>query len=195
MRVVYIPGTRFAYSGGGYEVVQALVEANTGTSFDEALHEPVFWPVGMTDSTFTQPLPDQLAGDAAPGHYADGRELPGGWREMPGRAAGGLWSTPADLAKLLVEIGRAYRGEETRLISCGTAVETLNPQKGRHYGLGGAVAGSGDSLVPMKRGNGVRCRESARSNVFHATATASCHWAAASALTMRRVDRETRCRG
>ena len=29
---------------------------------------------------------------------------------------------------------------------------------------------------------------------FHATATASCHRAAASALKMRRVDRETRCR-
>jgi CubicO group peptidase (beta-lactamase class C family) len=155
VRVIYRPGTHFAYSGGGYEVVQALIEAKAGVSFDEALHELVFRPVGMTRSTFAQPLPDRFRGEAARGHYADGRELLGGWRVMPELAAGGLWSTPTDLAELLVEIARAYRGEETKLISHQTAVEMLIPHDGGSYGLGGAVAGSGESLVLMKRGQNI----------------------------------------
>jgi CubicO group peptidase (beta-lactamase class C family) len=108
VRVAYVPGTRFAYSGGGgYEVVQALIEAATHLPFNEALQDLVLRPAGMEHSLFAQPLPAEFSADAARGHYDDGRELPGGWRVMPELAAGGLWSTATDLARLLIEVGRA----------------------------------------------------------------------------------------
>jgi CubicO group peptidase (beta-lactamase class C family) len=94
-------------------------------------------------------------GRAARGHYADGRELAGGWRVVPELAAGGLWSTPTDLAKLLIEIVRAYRGEPRQVISQAVAVDMLARQNSGPYGLGGAIAGSGESLVLMKRGQNV----------------------------------------
>ncbi len=155
VRVLHVPGSRYAYSGGGYEIVQALIEGKTPRSFGRALKDLVFRPARMGDSTFTQPPPTSLVDRIARGHYADGRELPGGWRVMPELAAGGLWSTPTDLAKLLIEIARAYRGESRRFMSQKTAKDMLTPQNGGPYGLGGAVAGSGRSLVLMKRGQNI----------------------------------------
>src|SRR5262249_3711844 len=155
VRVDNIPGTRYVYSGGGYEIVQALIESKHFGSFDRALHELVFSRAGMRSSTFAQPLPIALMGRAARGHYADGRELAGGWRVVPELAAGGLWSTPIDLAKLLIEIVRAYRGEARQVISHAVAVDMLTRQNSGPYGLGGAIAGSGESLVLMKRGQNV----------------------------------------
>jgi CubicO group peptidase (beta-lactamase class C family) len=155
VRVIDAPGSRYAYSGGGYEVVRALIEAKSDKPFDETLRELVFRPVKMTHSFFLQPLSAALAPRAALGHYADGRALAGGWRVIPELAAGGLWSTPSDLAKLLIEIAHAYRGERTSLMRRKTALEMLTKQNGGPYGLGGAVDGAGRSLVLMKRGQNI----------------------------------------
>ena len=67
----------------------------------------VLKPAEMAHSTFAQPLTPELAGDAARGHYGDGKELPGGFRVCPEHAAAGLWSTPSDLGNLLLLVGRA----------------------------------------------------------------------------------------
>jgi CubicO group peptidase (beta-lactamase class C family) len=155
VRVEYVPGTRYAYSGGGYEILQALIQDVTGKPFADALHDLVLRPAGMADSRFDQPLPSALAAQAATGHRADGVELPGGWRVVPELAAGGLWSTPTDLAKLLIEIARAYTGGGGRLLGGKTVADMLTSQNGGPYGLGGGVSGSGRSLVLMKRGQNV----------------------------------------
>ena len=155
VRVEIVPGSRYAYSGGGYEIVQAIIQDVAQSPFEEALQDLVLRPAGMADSLFAQPLPTTLVPRAATGHDADGRELPGGWRVVPELAAGGLWSTPMDLAKLLIEIARAYRGEASPLLDRETAQTMLTPQNGGPYGLGGAVSGSGPSLVLMKRGQNV----------------------------------------
>jgi CubicO group peptidase (beta-lactamase class C family) len=135
--------------------VQAIIQDVTRNPFEEALQDLVLRPAGMADSLFAQPLATTLVPRAATGHDADGRELPGGWRVVPELAAGGLWSTPTDLAKLLVEIARAYRGEASPLLDRETARAMLTPQNGGPYGLGGAVSGSGPTLVLMKRGQNV----------------------------------------
>lgn len=155
VRVEYVPGSRYAYSGGGYEIVQALIEDATRRPFAEAMQDLVLRPAGMSDSFFDQPLPPALAARAATGHRADGAELPGGWRVMPELAAAGLWSTPTDLAKLLIAIARAFRGGDTRLLARRIATDMLTRQNGGPYGLGGAIGGSGRSLVLMKRGQNI----------------------------------------
>jgi CubicO group peptidase (beta-lactamase class C family) len=96
-----------------------------------------------------------LARRAATGHDDDGRELPGGWRIIPELAAGGLWSTPADLARFLVALARANGGKRNPLLRQAMAREMMTRQNNGPYGLGGAVAGSGQSLVLMKRGQNV----------------------------------------
>lgn len=74
---------------------------------------------------------------------------------MPEMAAGGLWSTPTDLARLLIGISKSYKGGDDTLFSQAMTHEMLKQQSGGPYGLGAAVSGSGRSLVLMKRGQNV----------------------------------------
>lgn len=85
---------RFRYSGGGYTVVQQLIEQATGESFADVARDVVLAPLGMTHSTFEQPPPEQLG--AAPAFA--------GWRLYPESAAAGLWTTPADLARFVCAV-------------------------------------------------------------------------------------------
>jgi len=146
------PGSAYHYSGGGYEIAEALMIDATKTPFPELLTDLVLKPAGMDHSTFAQPLPADLIGDAAGGHYADGKNLPGGYHVFPEHAAAGLWSTPADLAKLLLAIGRAWRGESRLFLVPETARAMTTRQNGGPYGLGAAIDEAEGSLVLMKRG-------------------------------------------
>jgi CubicO group peptidase (beta-lactamase class C family) len=154
VRVIRVPGTGYAYSGGGYEIVQALIQDATRQPFADVARDLVLQPVGMDGSFFGQrPL---VAGEQmATGHLSSGAEVPGGWRAMPEMAAGGLWSTPTDLARLLIAIARSWKGQDDTLLRQAMAQEMLRPQNHGPYGLGAAIGGSGRSLVLMKRGQNV----------------------------------------
>jgi CubicO group peptidase (beta-lactamase class C family) len=155
VRVEYVPGSRYAYSGGGYEIVQALIQDASGQGFAAAADALVLRPAGMGRSLFAQPLPPDLMKNAAMGHHGDGDPLPGGSRLIPELAAGGLWSTPTDLARLLIDLAASYRGEAGHLLTPATAQAMFTRQNGGPYGLDGALGGSGKSLVLMKRGQNV----------------------------------------
>ena len=155
VRVEAIPGSRYAYSGGGFEIVQALIEATTKVKFQDALQDLLLRPAGMANSYFLQPLPGELVRRAATGHDANGNELPGGWRVVPELAAGGLWTSAMDLARLSLELERAYRGESGALLTRATAQAMMTQQNGGPYGLGAAVAGNGKNRVLMKRGQNI----------------------------------------
>jgi CubicO group peptidase (beta-lactamase class C family) len=149
------PGTAYAYSGGGYEIVEAVIQDVTGQPFAAAVNRLVLEPIGMSDSSFSQPLPQHLVSRAATGHRQDGSELPGGWRVIPELAAGGLWSTAGDLAKLLVAVRQAVLGTSTRLLTQQAVGAMLTRQAPGPYGLGAAVNGEGDALALMKRGQNI----------------------------------------
>ena len=153
--VIAQPGSGFAYSGGGYEIAEALMIDVGEAPFPQLMAELVLKPAGMERSTFVQPLPRDREAEAAPGHDQQGRELPGSWFIIPEHAAGGLWSTPTDLANLLLLVGRAWRGESSLFLKPETAREMFKAQNGGPYGLGAAVSRVGGSLVVMKRGQNV----------------------------------------
>jgi CubicO group peptidase (beta-lactamase class C family) len=90
----------FRYSGGGYVVLQSLLEEATGTPFARLADEVVLDPLGMRDSTFEQPLPADLHARAARDD----------WHVYPEAAAAGLWTTPEDLARFAVAIQSALAG-------------------------------------------------------------------------------------
>ena len=83
-----MPGSAYHYSGGEYEIAEALMADTLHTPFLEGMDALVLKPAEMTHSTFAQPLPSELARVAAKGHYGDGNQLPGGWRICPEHAAG-----------------------------------------------------------------------------------------------------------
>lgn len=138
VRPSLLPGSRFRYSGSHYAVLQYLLAEVTGTPFDELMSTLVLRPVGMGDSSFSQQFPGQRPGLAALGHHVTGTQLPGGWWVVPEMAGAGLWTTPADLTRLELEIARAAAGE-SRLLGRDLAGQMLTAQVPGGMGLGTEV--------------------------------------------------------
>ena len=152
-RVEQVPGTAYEYSNLGYGVVQLLMTDVTHQPYSELMQETVLGPVGMMSSTYEQPLPEELGDRATTEHYVDGRPFEGKRHHYPLLAAGGLWTTPSDLARFAIELVRARAGESSPLLSQEMAVEMLTPQIEVHgslhvdaYGLGFDLADEGDSF-------------------------------------------------
>ncbi len=145
IRVDTRPGSLYRYSGGGYTILQQLMIDRLSKPFPEIMDMIVLRKLGMTNSTYEQPLPPDKAAHAATAHYRDGKPLPGKWHIYPEMAAAGLWTTPTDLAKFAIEIREAWFGRSNRIIEQATARAMLTPQVGMH-GLGPTVNGEGNLL-------------------------------------------------
>ena len=52
VRVGFEPGTRFEYSGGGYTILQLLIEEVMGEAFASYMQREVFDPLGMSRTTY-----------------------------------------------------------------------------------------------------------------------------------------------
>ncbi|HKT01236.1 MAG TPA: amino acid adenylation domain-containing protein, partial [Rugosimonospora sp.] len=137
------PGTAFLKNNVSFSVLQQLLCDLTGEAFPELMHRLVLAPLGMTASGFR----DEPSGHAAVGHDESGNPLPYRWLVHPEAAAAGLWTTAGDLARALVEVRRAYRGEPGRLIGRELAGQMLTVvEPCRFYGLGAVVDGTGEDL-------------------------------------------------
>jgi len=155
IRVDVRPGSTWRYSGGGYTVVQQLLEDVTGRPYAETVRREVLAPLGMRASTFEPPGAAARApsGGAAMGHRAGGAAVPGGWHAYPELAAAGLWTTAADLARLVLGVQAALRGEPDAVLPRELARRMVTPVQAR-YGLGLAVLGAGtDSAYFTHAGN------------------------------------------
>jgi CubicO group peptidase (beta-lactamase class C family) len=115
IRVDLVPGSQFRYSGGGYSVLQQLLIDVMGKPFPELMRELVFAPLKMNRSIFEQPLSDKLRTSAAAAHTLSGERLQGKWRIHPELAAAGMWSTPSDLARLLIEVQESGAGRSGKV--------------------------------------------------------------------------------
>jgi CubicO group peptidase (beta-lactamase class C family) len=145
IRVEAIPGTNPRYSGGGFTILQQLLIDITGQCFPELMRSLVLLPLGMTSSTFDQPLPPQFGQIAATGHFENGKPIAGGSHLYPEMAAAGLWTTPSDLARFVIGIQQSLSGRPNAVLSPSITREMLTAQTKIH-GLGPFVAGTGKSL-------------------------------------------------
>jgi CubicO group peptidase (beta-lactamase class C family) len=118
-----------------------LAQDITGQPFAELASTAVLQPTGMTHSTFAQPLPEALQKFAATGYRPDGRAVDGGHHVYPELSAAGLWSTPSDLARFMMAIGRSYRGHNGGLLRPRTARMMLTRVPGGS-GLGFGLSGA-----------------------------------------------------
>lgn len=136
-----VPGKIWRYSGGGYEVMQLSLQDITGKTFPELMKEMVLDPVGMTQSTFEQPLPSDRLEEAVTPYLQNGQPVRGGAHVFPEMAANGLWTTPLDLAKFAINIQEALSGKTEKVLSQEMAgmmtTSVLN-----NYGLGLMIGGS-----------------------------------------------------
>jgi len=148
VRVDLVPGSKWRYSGGAVEVEQQLMMDVTGKQFPELMRAIVFDKIGMTNSTFDQPLPAGLASQAASGTYFDGSTVTGKWQVVPQMAAAGLWTTPSDLAKLAIDVALSKQGQSNKVLSRAMAQQMLTPQ----MPVGEVALGNADHVDRMGLG-------------------------------------------
>lgn len=120
VQVVREPGTALSYSGGGYTVLQLLLEEVTGRPFAAFMKETVLRPLGMTAASFDW---SELAAQDLVTPY-DSNVVPKPRRRHAALAAVALYATPRDLAQFAL----AFAGNP--VLSHDTLRQTLQPQPG-----------------------------------------------------------------
>jgi CubicO group peptidase (beta-lactamase class C family) len=147
VRVEWEPGQKYAYSNGGYMVLQLLVTEVTGKPFAEAMKELVLAPIGMSQSTYEAPLSAAKAALAATAYDEHGTTgyAPAHIVE-PNAAAGGLWTTATDYARFVIELEKEYSGESHLVLDqkMARAMVTagMGPSESIRWGLGVRVGGT-----------------------------------------------------
>lgn len=139
VRVDYVPGSAWRYSGGGYQVAQLLMTEAAGRPFPDLVRDLVLTPARMTRSRFGEP---PAGARVASGHNADGRMVAGGWHIFPEYAAAGLWSTPTDMARFAIAVMAANRGRPNAILGRAMTTEMLEAEIGPRS-LGFVVEGEG----------------------------------------------------
>jgi CubicO group peptidase (beta-lactamase class C family) len=149
IRVDIAPGTKFRYSGGGYAVMQQMMIDAARKPFPELMRDTVLKPLGMTNSTFEQPLPQMMVSSSASGYYANGEPVKGQWHIYPEMAAAGLWTTTSDLARFEISVQRAVAGDSNPVLSQPMTRQMLAnqyPSLSKDDGLGVFAEGSQETL-------------------------------------------------
>ena len=123
------PGEIERYSGGGYLIIQLLIEDITGNSFEEQVQQVIFQPVQMANSTYDYRPDLNLKKKIASGHLTNGKALKKKkYHIYPEKAAAGPWTTAEDLAKLVVQIQKEVAGESDLILDQKMVSEFLSPQ-------------------------------------------------------------------
>jgi CubicO group peptidase (beta-lactamase class C family) len=133
------PFQGFKYSGGGITIMQLALTELTGQPFADLLQATVLGPLRMTSSTFAQPPPPELAGALSRAHDGQGRAMNTAWHVYPEQAAAGLWTTPTDLARFVIEVQTALLGPAGAVLSQASAKEMTSPVGVGPYAVGLAV--------------------------------------------------------
>ena len=141
------PGRRWLYSGGGYSVLQLLVEELTGRLFADVMQTEILDALGMTTSSFQS---HRTAATACP-HDAEGGRIPKFC--FAEQAAAGLVTTAAELARFVAAALPGPEGEPAGrgvLSPVGVRLAlTAAPGTEGRWGLGYGVGllPSGDRLA------------------------------------------------
>jgi CubicO group peptidase (beta-lactamase class C family) len=153
------PMTGYKYSGGAVTIQELALTDALGRPFQRIMQETVLGPIGMTNSTYEQPLPASRHSQAAHAHDRMGQAGDAPWRVHPEHAAAGLWTTPTDLAKFAIEVQQALSGRSTRVLTKAMAQEMVTPVGVGPFAVGFTIAKVGEGWYFSHGGSnwGFRC--------------------------------------
>jgi CubicO group peptidase (beta-lactamase class C family) len=130
------PGVKFQYSGGGTSISQLIIQDVTQQPYDKFMYENVLKPMGMQNSFYSQPPPDDKVKLCATGYYQNGVAVNNKFHVYPEQGAAGLWMTPSDLCNYIIETQLAYEGRSAKVLNQEMVKLHLTPYNDRALGLG-----------------------------------------------------------
>jgi len=150
------PWHAFHYSDAGYCIIQQLIEDVMQQPFENSMEDFIFKPLHMENSTFSTSMTNSHEKTYACGHHQNGELVAGSYPTYPYPAACGLWTTPSDLAKFLLEFMHAIKGASQIGISAKLAKAVLETQGGKEWtGLGVFLEGAQHEVEISSLGWGV----------------------------------------
>jgi len=157
--VTRTPLTSHKYSGGGITLVQLLMIDVLKRPFQDIMRDTVLAPLGMTSSTYEQPLSPTRDHLAARGHDRTGAARDVKWHVYPELAAAGLWTTAPDLARFGVELQKSLHGRSNKVLNRATVQEMASPVGVGPFAIGMQMTKSGEGWYLVHGGSnwGFQC--------------------------------------
>ena len=158
----FAPGAEWAYSGGGYVILGAILEKITGRSYGDYLRDRIFRPLGM-EHTHIISVTDVIANRASGYWFRDGALRNGGYTGQAHISGPdvGVMTTAGDFTKWLIAVSTprlwtsASRDAMWTPAHLSDGRDAAGPPLGASHGLGWSIGrygrytivGHGGSLV------------------------------------------------
>jgi CubicO group peptidase (beta-lactamase class C family) len=136
VRSQFAPGVRFQYSGGGTTISKKIIMDVSGQEYDMYMWKQVMEPIGMSRSFYPQPPPPQAFRSLATAYRASGAPLIGKFNIYPEQAADGLWTTPTDIGKFIIEMQLSLQGKSNKVLSKEMTDTMLTPYLDKSAAMG-----------------------------------------------------------
>ena len=137
---IFPPGTTPAYSNYGASLAGYIVERVSGRPFNDYVAENIFKPLGMSRSTFVQPLPAELKPFMSSGYRTgSGKAKP--FEIVEEAPAGALAATAADLARFMIAHLQNGKFGNAQILRPETAAQMHSRQFGLSPALNGMCLG------------------------------------------------------
>ncbi|MCH8532569.1 MAG: beta-lactamase family protein [Saccharospirillum sp.] len=138
---IYPAGQITAYSNYGSALAGYIVEHLSGLAFEDYVRQNIFQPLGMTQSTFEQPVPLAFQVNlAVPARRYQDEWLTGQFEYMP-VSAGAMSTTAADMALFMLAMLEPERLEAAGVLRQATLMTMRERQFSQDDALGGVAHG------------------------------------------------------
>jgi len=125
---IFPPGEIPAYSNYGVGLASYIVRRASGEPFEQYVQQRIFTPLGMTHSSFYQPLEKPLSGFPSQGYRGNTTKPAVGFEIFNPVGAGGISSSAADMGRLGQALLNGGELDGRRILKPETLAEMWKPQ-------------------------------------------------------------------
>jgi CubicO group peptidase (beta-lactamase class C family) len=125
---LFPPGEIPAYSNYGVGLASYIVQRASGVPFEQYVHDNIFVPLGMTHSSFHQPLEKELTWKDSLGYRGSTLKPPVGFEFFNPVGAGGISSSAADMGRFGQALLNGGELDGKRILKPETLAQMWTPQ-------------------------------------------------------------------